>query len=204
MADNNGLTPDQRDVLTLQTNLRELLVAEPFGEEQEAEVLRTLRNIPPRLIEQFLASDGDDAQTLVELAIWANSLPIVRALVKVGAHLNVVSIDSEEEIFGGDKSMVALARQVAGEDSELYEFVSTKCAVCDKHAPYMCSRCAQVTYCGPECQSAHWPTHEGACVPAGGGEGAGAGAGAGSAPRNRRTVRRRTARRSRKNRRYTR
>ena len=201
MSGNNGLTPVQREVLTIQTKLRDLLVAEPFGEEQEAEVLRTLQTNSSELLKEVLASDDDYDQTLVELAIWANSLPIVRALVEVGAHLNVESIDSAEEIVGDDKYMVALARQVAGEGSELYKFVFRRCLACDTPASYMCKRCTNVAYCDTNCQRAHWPTHKKTCVSTEGGAGA---AGAGSAHRSRRTARRRTARRSRTNRRYTR
>ena len=186
----------------LRETLSGLLVVKPFGEEQEAEVLafiETLKGKSSEIVKQVLAEDSEWAQTPLELAIWANSLPIVKALIKLGAPVNVESIDSGNEINGDDKSMVALARHVAGEDSDLYTFVSFasgRCAMCMADAPFKCKRCVKVAYCGVECQRAHWPTHKGVCVPAGG-------AGAGAPHRSRRTVRRRTARRSRTNRRYT-
>ena len=187
---------DLQTVHDLREKLSDLLVVKPFGEEQEAEVLETLRTHSPELMKQVVAENEGWDQTLVELAIWANSLPIVRALMELGASVDVESINSGNEINGDDKSMIALARQVAGEDSDLYTFVSSRCAMCGKHARSQCSRCAQAAYCGEACQRAHWPTHKRVCVPAGGG--------AGSAHRSRKTVRHRTARRSRTNRRYTR
>ena len=120
MGDNNGLTPDQKEVLKIRTELSDLLVAKPLD---EALVLETLdlynqQASGPDVMEQVLAEDVEYAQTPLELAISANSLPIVKALVELGASLNVKSINSGNEIVGGDKTMVALARQVAGEDSE--------------------------------------------------------------------------------------
>ena len=184
---------DLQRIHDLREQLSNLLVVNPFGEEHEAEVLEfieTLKGKSSEIVKQVLAEDSEWAQTPLELAIWANSLPIVKALIKVGAP---VIVDSSIN----DKSMVALARQVAGKDSELYTFVSFasgKCVMCLADAPSRCARCNKVAYCGVPCQSAHWPTHKQVCLPAAEEE---------AAHRNRRTVRRRTARRSRTNRRYT-
>ncbi|KAK0486653.1 hypothetical protein EDD18DRAFT_1360662 [Armillaria luteobubalina] len=45
---------------------------------------------------------------------------------------------------------------------------SDACAACEKRDMRLqkCSRCKKVSYCGPECQKAHWKKHKPVCVPA--------------------------------------
>ena len=116
----------EKEVVKIREELSELLVAKPLD---EALVLETLDLYNQQasgndVMEAVIREEIESNQTLVELAIWANSLPIVKALVELGASLKVESINSGNEIEGDDKSMVALARHVAGEGSALHKFVS--------------------------------------------------------------------------------
>jgi hypothetical protein len=111
----------------------------------------------------------NDGRTALMYAVNFGQLKCVRELQRATTGVDT-GVRAINEAKGIDEVALDLLKDDGGDEATkkantIRRPLGRACAHCErlKKNMFKCAKCESVYYCSPECQRAHWPTHEREC-----------------------------------------